>query len=80
MKTSDFPKYWKTGFVVPIFKSGESSDPGNYLGMTITSCFGKLFTLIINERLLEFVNHKKQLMSVKWVFVRAIELRIMYLF
>ena len=27
--------------------------------MTITSCFGKLFTLIINERLLEFLNHKK---------------------
>ena len=59
MKTSYFPKCWKTGFIVPIFKSGESSGPGNYRGITITSCFGKLFTLIINERLLEFLNHKK---------------------
>ena len=59
MKTSYFPKCWKTGFIVPIFKSGESSDPGNYCGITITSCFGKLFTLIINQRLLEFLNHKK---------------------
>ena len=59
MKTSYFPKCWKTGFIVPIFKSGESSDPGNYRGITITSCFGKLFTLIINERLLEFLNHRK---------------------
>ena len=81
MKTSYFPKCWKTGFIVPIFKSGESSDPGNYRRITITSCFGKIFTLITNERLLEFLNHKrKQLMSVKSVSVRAIELLIMYLF
>ena len=79
MKTSYFPKCWKTGFIVPIFKGEESSDPGNYRGITITSCFGKLFTLIINERLIEFLNHKKT-MSVKSVFVRAIELLIMYLF
>ena len=83
MKTSYFVKCWKTGFIVPSFKSGESSDPGNYNhynSITITSCFGKLFALTINERLLEFLNHKKQLMSVKSVFVRAIELLIMYLF
>ena len=60
MKTSYFPKFWKTGFIVPIFKSGESSDPGNYRQITITNCFGKIFTLIINERLLEFLNHKKK--------------------
>ena len=59
MKTSYFPKCWKTGLIVPIFKSGESSNPGNYRGVTITSCFGKLFTLIINERLIEFLNYKK---------------------
>ena len=58
MKTSYFSKCWKTGFIVPIFKSGESSHPGNYRGITI-NCFGKLFTLIINERLLELLNHKR---------------------
>ena len=81
MKLHISPKFLETGFIVPIFKSGESSDPGNYRGTTITSCFGKLFTLIINERLLEFLNHEeKQLMSVKSVSVRAIELLIVYLF
>ena len=58
MKTSYFSKCWKTGFIVSIFKSGESSDLGNYRGITI-NCFGKLFTLIINERLLELLNHKR---------------------
>ena len=38
------------------FKHGESSDSGNYRGITITSCVGKLFTLIINERLLMTIN------------------------
>ena len=33
MKISYFPKCWKTGFIAPIFKSGEFSDPGNYRGI-----------------------------------------------
>ncbi len=56
------PSKWAAGFLVPIFKKGDDTDPNNYRGISITSCLGKLFTRIYNERLLEFL-HIKDAMS-----------------
>ena len=53
---SYFPKLWKVGYIIPIFKSDDSFDPSNYRGITVSSCLGKLFTLVINERLIEFLD------------------------
>ena len=39
--------------IVP--KKGPANDPNNYRGITILSCFGKLFTSILNERLTDFI-------------------------
>ena len=44
--------------ITPIFKSGEIYNPSDYRGITVTSCLSKLFTLIINERLVSFINTK----------------------
>ena len=52
---SYLPKLWKVGYIIPIFKSDDSFDPSNYRGITISSCLGKLFTPMINERLNEFL-------------------------
>ena len=46
-----YPKSWSQGLIVPIHKKGDRSDPNNYRGITLTSCFAKLFTSLINERL-----------------------------
>ena len=53
---SYFPKLWKVGYIIPIFKSDDSFDPSNYCGITVSSCSGKLFTLVTNERLIEFLD------------------------
>ena len=53
---SYFPKLWKVGYIIPIFKSDDSFDPSNYHGITVSSCLGKLFTLVINEGLIEFLD------------------------
>ena len=47
-----FPEIWSRGCVVPVFKKGNTDDPNNYRGITIISCLGKLFTSILNARLL----------------------------
>ena len=60
------PKNWCGGLITPVFKSGNRSDPSNYRGICVSSCLGKLFCSILNQRLLEYVNllnilHKSQI-------------------
>jgi hypothetical protein len=56
IQTGKYPSEWCTGHIVPIFKAGDNSEPKNYRGITISSCLGKLFSTIINERLVTFLN------------------------
>ena len=49
--TGTFPSQWTTGLVVPIYKKGDADDTNNYRGITLISCFAKLFTSVINNRL-----------------------------
>ena len=55
--TGVVPDDWTTGAIKPIFKNkGASDDPNNYRGITILSCFGKLFTSILDDRLKKFLD------------------------
>ena len=57
---SYFPKLWKVScYITPIFKDDDSFDPNNYRGISVISCSGKLFMLILNERLIKFLDDKK---------------------
>ena len=47
---------WTIGMITAIFKKGSKTDPSNYRGISLLSCFGKLFTTLLNNRLLEFAN------------------------
>ena len=44
-----FPQLWSVGYISPVFKAGDIGDPNNYRGITVCSCLGKFFTLIIND-------------------------------
>ena len=54
-ETGQFPDSWTEGIIVPLFKSGDNREPGNYRGITLLSIFSKVFTTIINKRLTEWV-------------------------
>ena len=46
------PVTWTEGIICPIYKNkGDAGNPDNYRGITILSCFGKLFTAGLNHRL-----------------------------
>ena len=60
--TSFYPTLWKKDILHPIHKSNEKDDPDNFRGISIASCFGKLFTRILKNRLQAFVD-KNNLIS-----------------
>ena len=54
LNTGIVPAEWLSGFIIPIYKNkGERTDVDNYRGI-ILSCFGKLFTSVVNYRLTKF--------------------------
>ena len=55
LQTGKIPHAWSIGYISPIYKGkGEENDPDNYRGITVLSCFGKLFTSVINDRIHSF--------------------------
>ena len=51
LEKKSFPKQWSKGVINPIYKKGDTSEPSNYRAITLVSCLGKLFSIIVNERL-----------------------------
>ena len=49
---------WVVGAIVPIHKKGLMSEPSIYRGITLMSCFAKLFLSILNNRLMQFTMDK----------------------
>ena len=47
-----FPTAWGIGIIVSIFKSGPKTNPGNYRGISLLSNLSKIFTSIINQRIM----------------------------
>jgi hypothetical protein len=49
-----FPTDWSRGLIIPIFKGGPPDyqhDPLKYRGITLLSVVGKLYTVVLNERI-----------------------------
>ena len=57
LDTGIVPQDWLKGMIVPIYKGkGDKKMADNYRGITILSCFGKLFTSVINHRLSKYAD------------------------
>jgi exonuclease III len=54
LKSGYFPESWSSGIIIPVFKKGDVSDVNNYRGITLVSHVAKLFTSILNRRLLDW--------------------------
>ena len=68
LQSGTFPDLWCEGLITPIFKSGDECDTNNYRWIRVTSCLGKCFCLILNQRLKYFTQdnnliHPSQILS-----------------
>lgn len=56
LNSSTFPKIWNSGLIKTIYKKkGDPSLPTNYRGITLNSCLSKLFTSVLQNRLVKFL-------------------------
>ena len=56
---SYFPAAWAKGIICSIFKGGIKNNPGNYRGSSLFSCISKIFTGILNKRLVNWTEKRK---------------------
>ena len=47
--------YRKDGLIVSLFKKGDREGPGNYRGITLPNVIGKLYSKVLNNRLLKYL-------------------------
>ena len=50
-----YPKIWSRSVVLPVYKEGDPSVSDNYRGISLTSCFSKVLTSIMTDRLNDWV-------------------------
>ncbi len=52
LDTGIVPTTWASGLIKPIYKNkGDAKNVDNYRAITLVSCFGKLFTSLLNNRI-----------------------------
>jgi hypothetical protein len=49
-----FPGSWRVAAIVPVFKKGDRSTPGNYRGISLQSNLANMFTSVLDKRLLDW--------------------------
>lgn len=54
--TGTFPNELKLAKVIPIYKNGNKSDPGNYRPISILSNLSKIYELCLKARILDFLS------------------------
>ena len=59
LQSGKMPDIWCQGLITPIYKSGDKSDPTNYRGICVSSCLGKMFSSILNQRLYLYFEENK---------------------
>jgi hypothetical protein len=42
---------WTKGATVPVYKKGDKLDPTNYRGLTLVNIIGKIFSLVLRNRI-----------------------------
>ena len=57
LQTGIVPEEWCIGNIILLYKNkGDICNPDNYRAISIVSCFGKLFTSVLNQRLGIFID------------------------
>ncbi|CAJ0943700.1 unnamed protein product [Ranitomeya imitator] len=68
--TGSVPQDWRIANVVPIFKKGSKSEPGNYRPVSLTSIVGKIFEGFLRDVILDYLKENNCLTPYQHGFMR----------
>ena len=63
-----YPDSWSRGIIVPVPKKGNLNDVNNYRGITLTSIFSKIFSILLDTRLRKWAEDNNLLTDVQFGF------------
>ena len=63
-----YPASWTKGVIVPVPKKGDLSDVNNYRGITLTSIFSKIFSILLDNRLRKWAENNNVLHDCQYGF------------
>ena len=63
-----FPNEWSRSIIIPIHKKGDPKDVNNYRGISLVSCFSKVFTGVLNKRLNDWADSNSVLSDAQFGF------------
>ena len=66
-----FPEKWTEGVIVPLHKKGDKNDANNYRGITLVSCLSKIFTSVLNKRIVTFCNDNNVISDAQFGFQKG---------
>ena len=75
-----YPDSWTNGIIVPVPKKGDASDVNNYRGITLTSIFSKIFSIILDNRIRNWSENNEVLTEFQYGFRKEKKHLTAYLF
>ena len=62
VQTGIYPSKLKGAKVIPVYKTGDRSEPGNYRPISVLSVFNRLFERLMHKRLTSVIEKKKKIL------------------
>lgn len=58
ISTGCYPKLWEKSYVIALHKGGDKNMLSNYRGISLMNCFSKIFSAVLNSRLVNLISTK----------------------
>ena len=68
LDSGHFPESWSDGIIIPLFIKGDRTDVKIFRGITLVRCLSKLFTSVLNGRIMKWCNAKCKLSDAQFSF------------
>ena len=65
LSSGNYPEIWTTSYIKPIHKVGNPLNPSNFRGISIMNCIAKLFSIVLNNRLKNFIDKNNLIKEVQ---------------